>query len=206
MNYPEDDESLLLDMVCESNEEVRNSLYEKYESTIKYIVKKYEQAAKKLGLDKNDLLQEANVGFTSAINDYDREKEASLKTFIQVCISRRLNNYIRKNQAQKNKIVQESLSLEYEYVEQGLPLKEIIGSDELDPSKAYNDQENYESILKKVEGNLSELENEVFHHMLNGLNYNEIANLLDKSPKQIDNTMQRLRTKLKSLLKEDQNE
>lgn len=203
MNYKEDDESLLLDMICESNEEVRDSLFEKYEPTIKYIVKKYEQTAKKLGLDRNDLMQEANVGFTNAINDYDREKSASLKTFIQVCISRRLNNYIRKNQALKNKIIQESLSLEYEYKDHGLPLKEIIGSDELDPSRAYNEKENYEIILKQIEGKLSSLEYDVFLHMIQGLNYNEIANILDKSPKQIDNTMQRLRSKLKNLLKEE---
>jgi len=203
MNYKEEDEALLLDMVCESNEEVRNSLYEKYEKMIKYIVKKYEPAAKKLGIDNNDLIQEANVGFTNALNDYRNEKEASLKTFIQVCISRRLNNYIRKNQSLKNKMVQESLSLEYEYLKEGLPLKEVLGSDELDPSKRFNEQENYVDILKKVEKNLSEFENIVFIHILKGLNYNEIANLLDKSPKQIDNTMQRLRSKLKNLLKEE---
>jgi len=34
MNYKEEDEALLLDMVCESNEEVRNSLYEKYEKIL----------------------------------------------------------------------------------------------------------------------------------------------------------------------------
>jgi len=34
MNYKEEDEALLLDMVCESNEEVRNSLYEKYEKNV----------------------------------------------------------------------------------------------------------------------------------------------------------------------------
>jgi len=37
--------------------------------------------------------------------------------------------------------------------------------------------------------------------MIKGLNYHEIAKLLDKNPKQIDNTMQRVRMKLKDLLK-----
>ena len=38
--------------------------------------------------------------------------------------------------------------------------------------------------------------------MIKELNYKEIAKILDKNPKQIDNTMQRVRLKLKELLKE----
>ena len=48
MKYIDEDDNLLIDMICESNEEVRNSLYEKYEPTVKYLVKKYELAIMKI--------------------------------------------------------------------------------------------------------------------------------------------------------------
>ena len=39
-------------------------------------------------------------------------------------------------------------------------------------------------------------------YMLNGLKYNEIATLLDKNAKQVDNTIQRIKTKIKKILEE----
>ncbi len=36
--------------------------------------------------------------------------------------------------------------------------------------------------------------------MINGLNYQDIALLLNKSPKQIDNAIQRIRLKIKKML------
>lgn len=202
MKYQEE-ESLLIDMICESNEEVRNSLYESYKPLIYYVVKKYVTTAKKLGLEYNDLLQEANVGFTDAINTYDEKKDASLKTFMQVCIGRRLSNYIEKNKTIKNKIIQESLSLDYDYDKNGLPLKDILADENKDPLKTFSDKENYERIRKRIKAMLSESEKLVFNYMLQGLNYTEISKKLDKSPKQIDNTMQRIRIKIKELLKEE---
>ncbi len=196
-----DEELMLIDMICESNDEVRNSLYETYEPTIRIIVKKYINTAKKLGLDTNDLLQEANVGFTDALNHFDASKDASLKTFISICIERRLINYIHKNKTLKSKLVQESLSLDYDYNEQGLPLKEIIGDDKMDPFKTFSDQENYNRIMSQMKSALSESEYEVFLYMTNGLKYNEIAELLNKSPKQVDNTIQRIRSKMRNIFK-----
>ncbi len=202
MKYNEEDDTLLVDMICETNEEVRDSLYKKYEPTIKGVVKRYKNKALKIGLDFNDLVQEANLGFTDAINKYDYNKGSSLKTFITLCIDRRLIKVIEKQSAIKNKIIQESLSLDYEYDEGGLPLKEIIGDDKLDPSKTYFEKETLDGIHKKIKKCLSSSEYEVYKYMLKGINYKEIAKILDKNLKQIDNTMQRVRLKLKELLKE----
>ena len=204
MSY--DDELMLLDMICESNDDVRNSLYKTYEPTIKGIVRKYVRTAQKLGLDLNDLMQEANVGFSDALNKYDAGKEASLKTFISLCIERRIMNYISKNQTLKSKITQESLSLDYDYDKSGLPLMELIGDETLDPSRKFMDQDSYQNSLVQIKESLSESEYEVFRYLLKGWTYIEIADVLQKSPKQIDNTIQRIRTKLRAKLKEEKND
>lgn len=201
MKYDEED-NMLVSMLSDANEDIRDSLYEKYLPTIKYVVKKYVVSAKKLGLEQSDLMQEANVAFTDAINTYDQNKDASLHTFIVLCVQRRLSNVISKAQTLKSKIDQQNLSLDYDYDDDGLPLKEVLGSDLSDPSLKYSEKETTEEIKNKIKEQLSPLELEVFSYMINGLNYQEIAEILDKSPKQIDNTMQRVRAKARALLKE----
>lgn len=202
MSY-EEEELMLLDMICESNDEVRNTLYKTYEPVIKGIVKKYVRSAKKLGIDLNDLMQEANVGFTDALNRYDASKDASLKTFVSVCVERRLLNYVYKQRTKKNQIEQESLSLDYDYDQDGLTLKEILKDENADPSHQILIQTQYKNVLNTIKEKLSNQEYEVFSYMLDGLDYLEISKKLNKSPKQVDNTIQRIKTKIKTTFKEE---
>ena len=202
MKYDEED-NMLIDMLSDANEDVRDSLYEKYLPTVKFVVKKFMVSAKRLGLEQSDLMQEANVAFTDAINTYDQSKDASLQTFIVICVQRRLSNVISKAQTIKSKMDQQNLSLDYDYDEEGRPLKEVLGSDLTDPSLTFSEKETMEELKRKIKEQLSPLELEVFSYMINGLNYQEIAEILDKSPKQIDNTMQRVRAKARALLKEE---
>ncbi|MCC8167960.1 MAG: LuxR C-terminal-related transcriptional regulator, partial [Clostridiales bacterium] len=46
---------------------------------------------------------------------------------------------------------------------------------------------------------LSEMEKSVLRRYLNGENYSEIAQVLGKSPKSIDNTLQRIKKKVRLL-------
>lgn len=204
MSY-EEEELMLLDMICESNDEVRNTLYKTYEPVIKGIVKKYVRFAQKLGIDLNDLMQEANVGFTDALNRYDASKDATLKTFVSVCVERRLLNYTNKQRTKKNQIEQESLSLDYDYDQDGLTLKEILKDENADPSHQILIQTQYKNVLNTIKEKLSNQEYEVFTYMLDGLDYLEISKKLNKSPKQVDNTIQRIKSKIKSTFKEGEN-
>ena len=54
-------------------------------------------------------------------------------------------------------------------------------------------------INKEVKTLLASNEQEVYNLMLEGLDYKEIALKLNKSSKQIDNTIQRIRNKLKKI-------
>ena len=202
MSY-EEEELMLLDMICESNDEVRTTLYKTYEPVIKGIIKKYVRSAQKLGIEINDLVQEANVGFADALNKYDASKDASLKTFIGICVDRRLLNYIYKNKTVKSQIEQESLSLDYAYDDSGLPLKDVLKDDDADPFRQIFHASTYHNAIQKVAYKLSLQEKEVFNYLMQGLDYIEIAKRLAKSPKQIDNTIQRIRTKIKDCIKEE---
>lgn len=202
MKYEED--QYLVNMVCESNEEVRDSLYEKYEPTIHYYVLKFSRLGKALGLDTKDLLQEANLAFTDAINNYDATKNASLRTFISVCVQRKLVQVIRKAQTAKKNIMKTSVSLDQEF--NGVNLGDLIGNEKLDPYFHFEELDNSEEIKSMIQNHLSEFELKVINYTINGLDYKQIAKKLNKSPKQIDNTMQRVRIKVRELMEENQDE
>ena len=80
----------LIELVHENSEEAKSILYERNKYKIEYFIKKYSVAAKALGIDLTDLHQEAMVAFTDAILNYNPKKDASLATFICLCVERRI--------------------------------------------------------------------------------------------------------------------
>ena len=203
----EDSDEFLLSIMSEDNEEARNALYNKHLPQITYLVNKYNSIGQKLGIEYNDLLQEANMSFTYALNSYVDNKGTSLNTYIYLCIERRLKRLMVEQLKGKEKINIDSLSLDYDYgLEDEYTLKDILGDDSLDPLKNYTETESIKSIIERIRQSLSSFEEEVFSYMLLDLNYQEISKILDKTPKQIDNTMQRIRLKAKEVIEKERNE
>lgn len=201
MNYQEYSDSELYSMVCESSEEAKDILYSKYKYVIDLIIKKYIYTAKKYGVEYSDLYQEGLVGFADALNCYDESKNVMLSSFIGLCVERRLQNAILKAGRLKNKMYTESLSLDHTYGEQQIPLKEMICDQKnSDPLQGIASQEEYDELLLEIQKELSKQEYEVYEFMMQGLRYQDIALLLDKTPKQIDNTMQRIKHKVRLIL------
>lgn len=203
MNYPDYSDSELYSMICESSEEAKELIYNKYKYIIDVLIKKYLFTAKKLGIEYNDLYQEGLVGFADALNRYDESKNVQLSTFLSLCIERRLQNAVLKAGRLKNKLLLDSLSLDHTYGEFSLPLREMIQDQKnSDPLQGITKQEEYDELLESIRTTLSEQEYEVYNLMVHGLSYQDIALILNKTPKQIDNTMQRIKNKIRLILKE----
>ena len=202
LNYKDLSDSELFMLVNEENEEAKDLLYEKYQHIIDIVIKKYSYVATRMGIDYKELYSEALVGFSDALANFQDDKDASLSTFISLCINRRLQKAIVKAGTTKNKVMQESYSLDHVYEQFGLPLVEMISdNNENDPLSNMTKKETYEELLTEIKKTLSESEYEDFSLMVNNLDYNAIALILDKTPKQIDNTMQRIKHKIKDILK-----
>ena len=71
---------------------------------------------------------------------------------------------------------------------------------ENNPETLYFGREMTEVFVEELKGNLSALENHVLYLHLMGTDYKTIAELLGKSPKAIDNALQRIRGKAEKLL------
>ena len=191
----------LLDKVSD-NEIATEKLFEKYKPLIYNIANKAYQKNKKSGLEINDLVQEGMIGFSVALNTYNDSKDASFFTFARMCIISKISSSITKSKRQKHLILNESISVEN--ISNNLNQKEKIFTDNgSNPENIMITDENIREIKNNIEKELTNLEREVFELKTTGFNYKEIAELLEKTPKSIDNAIGRIRTKARKYLTEN---
>lgn len=158
-----------------------------------------------LGGENDDLIQEGMLGLFKAVRDYDPEQEASFASFADLCISRQMYTAIKLSQRQKHIPLNNYVSL-YEKVkgdqeERRTTLLEQLEADQdNNPEELFLDKE-WEAMMEQaLEEKLSDFEKRVLHLHLMGEDYRSIAKLLDKSPKSIDNALQRIKQKTFDIL------
>lgn len=190
----------LIELVHENSDEAKSILFHRYKSKIDYLIKKYTNPSLSLGIDINDLNQEALLGFTDAILNFDEKKDASLTTFICLCVERKIKKALIKAGTIKNQTMKDTLSLEYIYEDIDMPLKELIEDVDSDPLVKVSEEESYKELLNEIRNNLTDNEEEVFELLIAGLTYKDIAVILDKEPKQIDNARERIKFKIRKIL------
>ena len=61
------------------------------------------------------------------------------------------------------------------------------------------EQEVWEEYKKRLAQKLSRMENQVLQYYLDGNHYIQIAEMMGKSPKSIDNALQRIRQKIRQM-------
>lgn len=195
--YPDTE---LVNLVCENSEEARDMLYDKYSYIVDVICNKYRKSAYYLSADLIELRQEALLGFSDALVNYNQDSNASLQTFISLCVERRVRNYVRKADTIKMKMMREAYSLDYQYDAESAPLLETIPDNSADPQITMEEKENIADLKEKIDNLLSPAEKEVYELIINDFSYDDIATILNKSSKQIYNTAQRIRVKIKEIL------
>ena len=194
MEYPD---SELTYYLHDNNEEAIDLIYDKYKYIIDVLLSKYKRVFYALNIDIEDVRQEANLAFSYAIYNYDEKKDASMNTFITLCVDRKIKSVIKKYETVKSKVFSETIS--YDNTINNISLENLIGDDTYEPLKKLENIDTIKYIDDKVKNLLSKVELDVYNLMKDGINYKEIASILGKTPKQIDNTIQRIRVKLKNL-------
>ncbi len=197
MNYKELNDYELLNMVYE-NEAASDALYKKYEPLINKIAKKMYQ--KNNGIEFNDLIQEGNIGLSHAIKYYDQNKNILFFTYAKLCIEKAMLSYIVGTKRQKHKILNESISMEAIDEKEALnSLDKVVKDSSLDPSKIVASKEDKTQKYSMLKDKLTDLELMVLDMRYYGFEYKEIAKLLGKDVKAIDNAVQRIKYKAKKL-------
>lgn len=188
------DEELIASLRA-GEKEITDYLMDKY----KNLVRKKAKALYLIGGDRDDLIQEGMIGLFKAIRDYREDRESSFYHFADLCIARQLYTAVEASQRKKHAPLNSYVPLyaDSEDAENG-GLENVLSSvEELNPERIVINQEELQIFQKKVQDCLSAMEKEVLSYYLQGLDYNQIAEVLGKEPKAIDNALQRLKKKLK---------
>ena len=199
MEYKNFNDYELLDYIAEGNEDANNIIIKKYEPLINKIAIKMLPYCKNNGLEKSDLVQEGMIGLNHAIERYHEQKDVLFYTYAKKCIERKIISVVISSNRNKNKILNESIS----YDDDENLLLRFIKSQTPSPEEQILNLEIEEDLLLKIKEILTDLEEEVFSLLISGFKYKEIAEILDKDDKSIDNAIQRIKTKIKNILKED---
>lgn len=179
-----------------------------------YLLEKYKPLVRKkartlylIGGENDDLIQEGMIALYKAIREYDSERESSFAAFAGLCIEHQLYNVIKGANRLKNSPLNSYISL-YTPTEHeaGNSNRETL-ADTLLPTELINpediliDRENVTDMERKMEECLSSFECDVVKLYIDGHNYQQIAKILGKSGKSVDNALQRIKKKLSGMWK-----
>lgn len=188
----------LLEKIKSGDENAENELLSRYKDLVVKIGRCYFI----VGGDLEDIVQEGMIGLYKAIKNFDKQKDASFKTFAILCIKHQIQTAIKKSNTNKNRPLSSAVSLqEFSANEassfEDLPMELVFEST---PIEKAIDKEEYIHLKKEIKSLLSPFEYEVLKFYLQGYTYKEIASTLKVSNKSIDNSLSRIKSKLREKL------
>ncbi len=188
-----------------TDEDIVRMAHEGSDTAYSFLIKKYKKLAKTIaqkyyisGGDNEDLVQEGMIGIFKAIRNFDEDEEASFRTFVEICITRQIQTAITGANRQKHKVLNESISLSAgENDDSESSLKDTLAADSasFDPEEIMVLRDLFERLKTGSESLFSPMEKIIWEELLKGKSYIEISEELDKSPKAVDNAIQRIKKK-----------
>lgn len=195
-NYDElSDDELILGL-RDGEKEIADYLMNKY----KDLVKKKARSMFILGGDTEDLIQEGMVGLFKALRDYDLGRDASFSTFADLCVSRQMYTAVQASGRMKHSPLNSYISLYSEGNESSEEMNEIQALFS-SPEELLIDKENINQLEKKIGEVLSDFEKQVLDLHITGMSYLEIAKVLGRDEKSTDNALQRIKSKIRKIIK-----
>ncbi len=177
------------------SEEKLESVVASLEDDVKLIAQKYFLS----GGSVEDLVQEGLIGLVDGINCFDDGKggieSPAFKPFVLMCAKRQILDAVRRANSNKNTALNKSISLSSEEYELGAEV--LTDSIHLSPEEIVMDIIDKEEKTQVISIMLSDTEKQVLDLYLDGCKQSEIAVQLNKSVKSIDNTLQRIKNKIK---------
>ena len=155
-----------------------------------------------VGADRDDIIQEGMIGLFKAVRDFSSERGVSFKTFADVCVTRQIITAVKNASRQKH------APLNF-YVSLNKPMSDDDDTSTIGDILRQKQHMSPEEILIKKEDDdilgsemnrlLSKFELEVLSLYLNGNSYSDIAKLIGREPKSVDNALQRIKKKFEKI-------
>ena len=198
-DYTTLDEAEVIEAAKAGDERAMEYLLERYQGLLGHICEKYFLRDG----ERDDLMQEAMIGFVQAVQDYNPESGKQFKNFAFLCVKRELDSCVKRSNRKKHMILNDAVPINYtngedeEMVEnEALLMERDKTGSVITPESLMLEKESCVETSSILADILSKLEYKVLIMRLMGYSYNEITLLLQLENKSVDNAMQRIRKKL----------
>lgn len=157
-----------------------------------------------VGGDREDVVQEGMIGLYKAIRDYRPGHDAAFRSFADLCITRQILTAIKTATRQKHGPLNSYVPFEKrQSVNSERTVGELVACETADdPLQTVIAADEFAQLRATVAELLSGLEAEVLDLYVEGRSYQEIAKVLGRHVKSVDNALQRIKRKLEQYLEE----
>lgn len=195
-NYETMTDEQLIRKFRKGEKEIVDYIMDKY----KNLVRKEAKAMFLLGGENDDLIQEGMIGLFKAVQDYNVEQDVSFYSFARLCVTRQMYTAIEASKRKKHSPLNSYVSLYDREGEYASLLETMAAGKSSDPEALFLGREYAELLQNELDEQLSELESRVLYLHMMGTDYRTIAKLIGKSPKTVDNALQRIKTKTEKIM------
>lgn len=205
MDYEILSDAELVELAQKNNFDAMETLIERYKNFVRSKGRTYFL----IGADKEDIIQEGMIGLFKAVRDYDSSKQAQFRSFAELCVTRQIITAIKSATRQKHIPLNTYISLSRPVYddESEKTLLDLISLEHiLDPEQILINQETLITTEQRINNVLSTFEKRVLDLYINGKSYHDIAEILDKKSKSIDNAIQRIKKKIAKCMEEARKE
>lgn len=152
-----------------------------------------------LGGSVDDLIQEGMIGLYLAVMDYDATKNDNFSTFASMCIHRKIQSAVKKAKSKKNMPLNDYYSIDVQDGDDDSHAKIIVLAHNANPEKISITKQNDEMLTNEIKSLLSSTQYSILIMYLSGYMYSEIAEKIGKNIKFVDNSIQSIKRKLRTL-------
>jgi len=198
-HYGDMDDENIVELVAAGDKNAQEYLVHKYKNFVKAKARSYFL----IGADKEDIIQEGMIGLFKATRDFKPDKQSSFRAFAELCVTRQIITAIKTATRQKHIPLNSYVSLNkpiFDEESDRTLLDVISGSRITDPEELIIGREEFNDIEDKMGEALSPLERQVLMAYLDGKSYQEMALVLKRHVKSIDNALQRVKRKFERYL------
>lgn len=193
LNTLKDEE--LVALANNGNANAEEMIFHRYKNCVRSKARTYYL----IGADNDDIVQEGMIGLYKAVRGFDKNKNIAFKTFADVCITRQILTAIRTANRHKHTPLNAYISMNAPVFgdDSNATISNLVKEDTVSsPEELYILDETIRELKQLIYKKLSKFEKEVFELYLEGCSYNDISDKMNKSPKSIDNALQRIKKKL----------
>ncbi len=195
-NYDGLGDEQLVELSANGDQDAKEFLIRKYMSEVRSKARLYFI----IGGDAEDVVQEGMIGILKAIEAFDASRGVPFHAFMNTCVNRQIYTAIEKAGRLKHAPLNDFTSLTTPEGEPNPDLVNIQSGFESQPEELLIYKDMVDNLLSNADKLFGPLELQVWNEFLQGKDYMEIAQTLGKSPKAVDNAIQRIKKKITGYL------